>query len=317
MPFCAILYTLQMTQNQWQAFVAFRDAFRTKCSEWAKFASRLTPLATAAAEKDTPPYVHETAVVYNCALDDITEKSEIRYIVVGDNPGKDEQLAKNNRYLVGQSGKLAANFFARNAELCAGFRQNVIILNKTPIHTAKTNHLKYLVRADSEIAALIAESQKWMAEQTARLHIALADSSASKDALVSGCASAGGKDSASARASVGGGELASGVELWLVGYAELKKKGIFSLYRETLAAAYEITAITANAAPASEKNHTLSEVQTVGRNPAWQRVMAFQHFSMNRFSIDLKAHQRDFPTESLRDALFSLGTQHRVGIFGK
>lgn len=256
-----------MTQNQWQAFTAFRTSFRTKCDEWAKFASRLTPLSVAAAEKDTPPYPHETAVVYNRALDDITEKSEIRYIVVGDNPGKDEQLAKNNRYLVGQSGKLAASFFARNAELGADFRQNVIILNKTPIHTAKTNHLKYLVRADSEIAALIANSQKWMAEQTARLHIALADASA------------------------GGGELAGDVELWLVGYAELKKNGIFSLYRDTLAAAYE--------------------------SPAWQRVMAFQHFSMNRFSIDLKAHQCDFPAESLRAALFALGTQHRIEIFGK
>lgn len=280
-----------MTQNQWQAFTAFRDAFRTKCDEWAKFASRLTPLSVAAAEKDTPPYPHETAVVYNRALDDITEKSEIRYIVVGDNPGKDEQLAKNNRYLVGQSGKLAASFFARNAELGADFRQNVIILNKTPIHTAKTNHLKNLVRADSEIAALIADSQKWMAEQTARLHIALADASAGGDALASGCASAGGKDSAVGDASAGGGELAGDVELWLVGYAELKKNGIFSLYRDTLAAAYE--------------------------SPAWQRVMAFQHFSMNRFSIDLKAHQRDFPAESLRATLFALGTQHRIEIFGK
>lgn len=297
-----------MTQNQWQAFTAFRDAFRTKCDEWAKFASRLTPLSVAAAEKDTPPYPHETAVVYNRALDDITEKSEIRYIVVGDNPGKDEQLAKNNRYLVGQSGKLAASFFARNAELGADFRQNVIILNKTPIHTAKTNHLKNLVRADSEIAVLIADSQKWMAEQTARLHIALADASAGEDdsagggALASGCASAGGKDSAVGDASASGGELASGVELWLVGYAELKKNGIFSLYRDTLAAAYESPATTANAASIS---------------PAWQRVMAFQHFSMNRFSIDLKAHQRDFPAESLRAALFALGTQHRIEIFGK
>lgn len=263
-----------MTKNQWEAFSAFREDFRKKCDAWAKFSDMLTRLSVSAAEKDTPSYPHETAVVYNRALDDITEKSEICYIVVGDNPGKDEQLAKNNRYLVGQSGKIAQSFFAKNTELGADFRRNVIILNKTPVHTAKTNHLRAVMRSDSEAAELVRESQKWLAEKTARLHMSLV-----------GEAAAGG-ERIDARAP----------EIWLVGYSELKKNGIFSLYRDTLAATYEGTNLGAE---------------------SWERVMTFQHFSMNRFAIDLKKRQSEFPKENLLEALAALGEMHRLEIFGK
>lgn len=270
-----------MTEKQWRIFSDFRNSFKLKCDEWTEKAEKLniTALVQEACKKDTPPYAHETPVVYNNALDDITEKSEIRYIVVGDNPGKDEQLLKNNRYLVGQSGKLGERFFRMTDELKADFRQNVIILNKTPVHTAKTNHLRFLCREDLRVAELINESQKWMAQSTAKLHIGLAEGvSVAKE--ISQLENA-----------------ASVPELWLVGYAELKKNGIFSLYRDTLSSCYE--------------NGDGAETD------AWQHVMAFQHFSMNRFTIDLNTKLKENPLESTKNILFALGALHRKEIFGK
>ncbi|MCR5724448.1 MAG: hypothetical protein K6G80_05105 [Treponema sp.] len=204
-----------MNSTQWQAFEAFRTAFKEQCAAWNNtYSEELVPLQKAAAEKDTPAYPLETAVVYNKALDALTPQSRITYIVIGDNPGKDEQLAKNNRYLVGQSGKLAQGFFARNAEFKTDFRENVIILNKTPVHTAKTAHLHYLAKNGGErIRSLIAESTLWMAKETARLHQAL-------------CAAADGSEDSPAP------------ELWLVGYTELKNRRLFTGYCDALKAAY-------------------------------------------------------------------------------
>lgn len=263
-----------MTKTQWQAFVTFRQKFKDECEALSHHASILSALAAEAASKDTPLYQHETAVVYNRALDEITEKSDIRYIIVGDNPGKDEQLIVNNRYLVGQSGKLGDRFFRMTKELEADFRKNVIILNKTPIHTAKTNHLRFLAKSNKDIARLINDSQKWMATETAFLHRALVSSSA-EDAFVDGAS----KNSYTP-------------ELWLVGYAELKNKGIFALYRDTLRKAYD------------------------NDNAAWNQVKVYQHFSMNRFSIDFKKWREKHPHQNTLSALSSLGDFHRTEIFG-
>ena len=254
-----------MTPEQWSAFAAFRDNFKAMCAQWNKqFSAVLQPLQKAAAQKDTPEYPLETAVVYNRAFDDITPADTIRYFVIGDNPGKDEQLAKNNRYLVGQSGKIAAGFFARNPEFQTDFRKNVLILNKTPVHTAKTAHLKAVAKTGGvQIQNLILESQTWMAEQTARLHAALVRAADSSNPAP---------------------------ELWLVGYAELKGKGLFLHYRDVLRASYA--------------------------DDAWQRVYVFQHFSMNRFLIDLKDYREAHTELPLQEAVHALGEQHRHEIFG-
>lgn len=250
-----------MTESQFKAFDLFRREFRGKVQEWSVCADMLRPLQKAASQKDTPAYPLETAVVYNKALDEFTVHDSIRLIVIGDNPGKDEQLEKNNKYLVGQSGKIAEGFFRRNPELETDFRKNVIILNKTPIHTAKTAHLKYLEKADPRIAQLILESQLWMAENTANLHKTLA--------------------------------VSSGTQLWLVGYAELKGKGIFLPYRDEL------------------------KKQYAAGTEAWNNVYVYQHFSMNRFLIDLRTYQNSHPGMPLADALAGLGRMHRDEIFAE
>ena len=249
-----------MTEAQWKYFCDFKDDLLNKVEEWKAVAPELTQLQkNAAILAKTPEYPFETSVVYNRSLDDITKNDEIKLIVIGDNPGKDEQLAKNNRYLVGQAGKIAEGYFRRNPELGIDFRRNVIILNKTPVHSAKTAQLKTIAKqGGTKIADLIEESQIWMAKRTAELHAAL------------------------------------GTELWLVGYSELKEKGFFTAYRDTL-----------------------KEACTP---QAWQKVIVFQHFSMNRFSIDLKDYISTKSKEaeknaSLESNIHELGVLHRKEIF--
>ena len=247
-----------MTDKQWKDFVKFKNELRQKIEEWTASAPELKELQKYAAQAaNTPEYPFEIPVVYNLALDDVTPQDEIKLIVIGDNPGKDEQRAKNSRYLVGQAGKIAEGYFRRNTELGVDFRRNVIILNKTPIHSAKTSQLKTIIKQGGpKIANLIQESQIWMAQKTAALHASL------------------------------------NTELWLVGYAELKEKGIFCSYRDTL---------KASCTP-----------------QAWDRVYVFQHFSMNRFTIDLADYIKTEKKENapLESNIHELGIIHRNEIFG-
>ena len=241
-----------MTDAQWKYFCDFKDDLRSKIEEWKASAPELTKLQKdAAILAKTPEYPFETTVVYNRALDDITKDDDIKLIVIGDNPGKDEQLAKNNRYLVGQAGKIAEGYFRRNPELGIDFRKNVIILNKTPVHSAKTAQLKYIAKnGGQKIANLIEETELWMAEETANLAKKLNS------------------------------------EIWLVGYSELKPKGIFVKYRDQLK-----------------------------KYADWEKIFVYQHFSMNRFSIDLKEFMQVHKELSLKEALFQLGTLHKNEIF--
>ena len=260
-----------MTEKQWTAFVEYREWLKGKCQEWMAFADELYPLQKEALKKDnektkdkkTPEYPLETAVVYNKTYDEVQPQDEIKLIVIGDNPGKEEQLSINNRYLVGQSGRIADGFFRRNPEFEIDFRKNVIIMNKTPVHTAKTTQLKYLYKNGSEdIKNLIASSQELMAQKAAELHQRLIEGKKKGD---------------------------KNTELWIVGYSELKKKGIFSVYHDTLRQSY------------SNKN--------------WEYVYLYQHFSMNRFLIDLKEYKQKEDL-SVEQALHEIGKKHRIEIFG-
>lgn len=265
-----------MTNKQWQAFCDFKEIFSKKVEEWKALAPELTELQRDAAKAaNTPDYPFETSVVYNRDLDRLTKEDDIHLIVIGDNPGKDEQLEKNNRYLVGQAGKIADGFFKKNPELQTDFRKNVIILNKTPVHSAKTAQLKKIMKDGGEkIYRLVEESQLWMAEQTARLHCALVEG---------------------AEANVWANSVFLLPELWLVGYSELKPKHFFVPYRDRLFASYR------------EQNPEV-----------WKKVYVFQHFSMNRFTIDLKEYVEDGARESqtLLQNIHALGELHKKEIFG-
>jgi len=258
-----------MTKKQWEIFCSFKEELLKQVNIWKNAAPELAQLQkNAALAAKTPEYPFETTVVYNRSLDEIKQEDDIRLIVIGDNPGKDEQLAKNNRYLVGLAGKIAEGYFKKNPSLNFDFRKNVIILNKTPIHSAKTNHLKTIAKqGGKKIADLIEESQIWMAQHTAQLHIDLCNAADSP---------------------------VTETELWLVGYSELKDKGIFESYRNVLKSTY-----------------------IENSSDIWNKVYVFQHFSMNRFPIDLKdyitAEKKE--TQPLEQSIHELGYKHKLEIF--
>jgi len=263
-----------MTSEQYKAFSDFRDDFKNHVKKWSRFNDQLISLQREAAAQNLknqePDYEVETPVCYNTALDEVTEADDIKIILIGDNPGKNEQLEKNRRYLVGLSGKLGDKFFNENPELNTDFRKNIIILNKTPVHSARTEQLHYIIKNGSpEIAELIHESQLWMAEATAKLHMELCRGKGPEEKLP---------------------------ELWLIGYAELKGKGLFLPYRDKLTETY-------NAA---------------GQSALFREtVFTYQHFSMNRFTIDLNGYRKkQDPETSLSQSLKDLGSLHRTEIFG-
>lgn len=249
-----------VTRTSFTAIQEYKEAVASLVASCAPLSAELLRLTEEASRDDTPPYSHDTPVVYNTAWDGITEADDIRLIVVGDNPGKEEQLASRRAYLVGQSGRVAEGFFRRNPALGIDFRKNAMITNKTPIHTAKTKHLKYLAAKGSPaLASAIQESQLEMARLTAILHQRLF--------------------------------AEGGTRLYMVGYAELKGRGIFLPWRDELVKCYQ---------PCPE---------------AWGAVLAFQHFSMNRFLIDLKEYMGNNGETDTARALDGLGRKHRDEIW--
>lgn len=257
-----------MTNFQWECFKKFCTTFKDMVTQWNNQAKSLILVQEKAMDFfKNVDYELQTPIVYNTALDEITQNDEIKLIVIGDNPGKDEQLAKNQKYLVGQAGKLGNNFFKNHEELGIDFRKNVIILNKTPIHSAKTNQLKkFATFGGKEIEDLLKQTQIWMAQETAKLHQNLLKGSENKDYP----------------------------QLWLVGYSELKEKGIFTDYKNELKKQYQTSEEAKN---------------------AWDNVFVYQHFSMNRFSIDLKEFSTENKNLDLKTQLKTLGKKHKDEIF--
>ncbi len=137
-------------------FNKLKKEFQQKILEWEKEHN----LMALSCYKNTDYKVIRT-VVYNTQLDNILPE-DIKVILVGDNPGIKEQA--RNAYLVGKSGKMAANFF----KLVYGysFYENILILNKTPIHTKSTQQLKEIHK---HFLKFFEETQRYMATLIYRL----------------------------------------------------------------------------------------------------------------------------------------------------
>ena len=257
-----------MTNFQWECFNKFRNTFKDMVTQWNNQAKSLILVQEKAMEFfKNVDYELQTPIVYNTALDEITQNDEIKLIVIGDNPGKDEQLTKNQKYLVGQAGKLGNNFFKNHEELGIDFRKNVIILNKTPIHSAKTNQLKkFATFGGKEIEDLLKQTQIWMAQETAKLHQKLSQGPKHKHHPQSRP----------------------------VGHPESKATGIFTDYHNELKKQYQTSEEAKN---------------------AWDNVFVYQHFSMNRFSIDLKEFSTENKNLDLKTQLKTLGKKHKDEIF--
>jgi hypothetical protein len=164
-------------------------------------------------EREGPSYTVKTPVVYNGALEDITALDNIHIILVGDNPGRREQ--EQGRYLIGPSGKIAETFFRRHPELDTDFRKQVLILNKTPVHTPRTADLKELCRlGGGGVAGAVWSSQRTMAELLYEFWKALANP--------------GGRKAIPSKTPAGAPKV------WITGYSEMKGRGIFEAYTEKL-----------------------------------------------------------------------------------
>jgi hypothetical protein len=101
------------------------------------------------------------ALVYNTDLDRLNPNN-IEYILVADNPGQAEQAVQ--RYLIGTAGKMARNVLA---PLIEDFSKNVLVLNKTPIHTKST---KDIARLRAPYGTLLEDTQKYMAQLVFDFH---------------------------------------------------------------------------------------------------------------------------------------------------
>jgi hypothetical protein len=84
--------------------------------------------------------------------------------------------------------------------------------------------------------------------------------------------------------------LSSPLPVWITGYSEMKAGGIFAAYTEALGELYA-------AEPA-----------------LGDRVFLYRHFSMNQFTIDLRAQSRK--GEDVRSALDRIGRSYRRRILG-
>jgi hypothetical protein len=248
-------WSCDMTETAWSAFCAAREQFRELC----RALDAALPGLKAAQQRlvdgrGAQPYPVETPVVYNTALDEVEARGAQRLVLVADNPGRREQRAEARRYLVGPSGKIAESFFLREASLGIDFRKNVIILNKTPIHTPRTAELKTLCAEGEALRSALEASQKKMA------------------ALL--------------------GDFARALEIpvWIIGYSEMKKRGVFETYTNELKA-------------------LIAEGKLDGEN-----LFFFRHFSMNQFTIDLA--RRRAAGEPLQEALCRIGAAYRKRVLG-
>jgi hypothetical protein len=80
------------------------------------------------------------------------------------------------------------------------------------------------------------------------------------------------------------------VRVWIIGYSEMKKGGVFEAYTETLRKLYG----------------DLPDLR--------EEIFFYRHFSMNQFTIDLK--KQSLPGEGTETALKRIGTAYRKRVLG-
>jgi hypothetical protein len=245
-----------VTKAAWAAFSAARERCRGGLEGFGRVFRGLKALQQELVDRRSgPAYTVRASLVYNQALDDLGPADEIRLILVGDNPGRREQEA--GRYLTGPSGKIAGGFFRNTAELGIDFHKNVLILNKSPIHTPRTADLKELCRRGGPaFAAHAAEAQRFMASLLLEFQRA----------------------------------FPGPPPVWITGYSEMKRGGVFEAYTENLKELYAAEPVLG------------------------EQVFLYRHFSMNQFSIDLR--RQTLEGEGVRAALDRIGRSYRRRILG-
>jgi hypothetical protein len=192
--------------------------------------------------------------------------------LVADNPGRREQATENRRYLVGPSGKIADKFFRDNPSLGIDFKKNVIILNKTPLHTPRTIELRQLCSLYDELSNHKQKNRqlKKINKEKSPLVYALEKSQEEMASLLLTF------------------QEALNCPVWITGYSEMRKGGLFEVYTETLKKLY------------------------TDKKDMFRQVYIYRHFSMNQFTIDLK--QQALQGETVTKSLKRIGTGYRQRI---
>ena len=147
-----------MTKEQFKKFCCFRNEFKKQIALWNEEYNKVLK------EKIESLSGCEitNSFIYNEKLDEINENDNIKYIWIQDNPGYNEML--QNRYAVGASGKAGQNFM-KNEGLAEDFDREVIVLNKSPIHTKVTAVLSKLKNREIQD-----ETQRYMAKAIFTVH---------------------------------------------------------------------------------------------------------------------------------------------------
>lgn len=99
-----------------------------------------------------------------CFNEQIYSNDNLKFIIVGDNPGKTEYL--ENKFFIGPSGQVLRKHFLTNM-LTKNFDEECIIFNKTFIHTAKTKDLEPILTQIGK--ALFTEIQEYCANEISEL----------------------------------------------------------------------------------------------------------------------------------------------------
>jgi hypothetical protein len=250
---------VQTAHNKSICFAA-TERYRSLVDEIAALPDLAGQIQKLVDRREGPSYTVQKPVVYNAALDG--DLAGVRMILVADNPGRREQ--EQGRYLVGPSGKIAETFFREKLGL--DFRKNVLILNKTPIHTPRTAELKALcAMGGKEIAGVVISSQRVMAELLYEFWDALTNAAGTQQN--------------------GSPKKAPPVPVWIIGYSEMKKGGVFEAYTEKLK-------------------------EFCAANLLFRKsLLLFRHFSMNQFTIDLR--KQALPGEKLSQSLERIGAAYR------
>ena len=92
--------------------------------------------------------------------DKIKNADKFKYIIVGDNPGKDEYKGKNGRqgYFIGKTSYIR-NFMNKCAK-----ENEIFYFNKTPFYTKETEKLEEFIKKNKSFKDKFISSQKEMAE---------------------------------------------------------------------------------------------------------------------------------------------------------
>jgi len=244
-----------LKEKTWNNFVLLRDKFRFFTEKILKEIPELNDLQQKLVSlRGSGVYRIDTPVVYNTALDRISITDEIKLILVADNPGRREQAAENRCYLTGPSGKIAAGFFKKNPELGIDYNKNILILNKSPIHTPRTLMLKQLCDlGGEEVKKVFIRSQRDMVSLIFDFHQCFFTENP--------------------------------LPVWVIGYSEMHSRGLFGVFTEALRNAYK------------------------NQMEMYEYLYLFQHFSMNRFTIDF--NKQCFKGESCINTLKRTGISYR------